>query len=152
VTCIQIAISHDDFFLATFHNAHAQKTPLASPRGTWGKLPQLSPKWLDPESIAKSISNFACRGPRTLLNDFCNIVFFGQLTSVYKMRRRGKFCSLLGYLRMKKLSALGGLRPTRVVRWLDHLGAMCSRAWRALCAVGSRFNSSRGTGKARPPT
>ena len=27
---------------------------------------------------------------------------------------------------------------------------MCSRAWHALCAVGSRFNSSRGPGKARP--
>ena len=40
----------------------------------------------------------------------------------------------------------------RVVRWLEHLGAMCSRAWRALCAVGSRFNSSPGPGKARPPT
>ena len=39
-----------------------------------------------------------------------------------------------------------------VVRWLDHLDAMCSRAWRALCAVGSRFNSSRGLGKVRPPT
>jgi len=42
--------------------------------------------------------------------------------------------------------------PARVVRWLDHLGAMCSRAWRALCAVGSRFSSSRGPCKARPPT
>jgi len=30
--------------------------------------------------------------------------------------------------------------------------AMCSRAWRALCAVGSRFNLSRDPGKARPPT
>jgi len=28
--------------------------------------------------------------------------------------------------------------PARVVQWLDHLGAMCSRVWRALCAVGSR--------------
>jgi len=43
-------------------------------------------------------------------------------------------------------------RPAHVVRWLDHMGAMCSRAWRALCAVGLRFNSSRGPGKARPPT
>ena len=43
-------------------------------------------------------------------------------------------------------------RPARVVRWLDHLGAMCSRAWHALCAVGSRFNSNRGPGKERPPT
>ena len=34
--------------------------------------------------------------------------------------------------------------PARVVRWLDHLGAMYSRAWRAWCAVGSGFNSSRG--------
>jgi len=34
--------------------------------------------------------------------------------------------------------------PARVVQWLDHLGAVCSRAWRALCAVGSRFNLSRG--------
>jgi len=42
--------------------------------------------------------------------------------------------------------------PARVVRWLDHLHAMCSRAWRALCAVGSRFNSSRGPGKVRLPT
>jgi len=42
--------------------------------------------------------------------------------------------------------------PARVVGWLDHLDAMCSRAWRALCAVASRFNSSRGPGKARPPT
>jgi len=25
---------------------------------------------------------------------------------------------------------------SRIVRWLDHLDAMCSRAWRALCAVG----------------
>jgi len=33
--------------------------------------------------------------------------------------------------------------PARVVRWLDHLDAMCRRTWRALCAVGSRFNSSR---------
>jgi len=32
----------------------------------------------------------------------------------------------------------------REVRWLDHLDAMCSRASRALCAVGSRFNSSHG--------
>jgi len=38
--------------------------------------------------------------------------------------------------------------PARVVRWLDHLDAMCSREWCALCAVGSRFNSSRGPGKA----
>jgi len=45
-----------------------------------------------------------------------------------------------------------GRSPARVVRRLDHLDAMCSRAWRALCAVGSRFNSSRGPGKARPPT
>jgi len=45
-----------------------------------------------------------------------------------------------------------GKSPARVVRWLDHLDAMCSRARRALCAVGSRFNSSRGPGKARPPT
>jgi len=43
--------------------------------------------------------------------------------------------------------------PVRVVRWLDHLGAMCSRAWCALCAIGSRFNSNRGPGiKVRPPT
>jgi len=42
--------------------------------------------------------------------------------------------------------------PSRVVLWLDHLDAMCSRAWRALCSAGSRFNSSRGQGKARPPT
>ena len=34
--------------------------------------------------------------------------------------------------------------PARVDQWLDHLGAMCSTAWRAQCAVGSRFNSSRG--------
>jgi len=39
-----------------------------------------------------------------------------------------------------------------VVRWLDHSDAMCIRAWRALCTAGSRFNSSRGLGKARPPT
>jgi len=26
-----------------------------------------------------------------------------------------------------------GYSPARVVRWLNHLGAMCSRAWRALC-------------------
>ena len=38
------------------------------------------------------------------------------------------------------------------VWWLDHLGAMCSRAWCALCAVGSRFKSSHSPGKARPPT
>jgi len=44
------------------------------------------------------------------------------------------------------------ISPARVVPWLDHLGAMCSRAWRAQCAVGSRFNSSRGPGKACPPT
>jgi len=37
----------------------------------------------------------------------------------------------------------------RVVRWLDHSVAMCSRAWRALCSAGSRFNSSSGAGKAR---
>jgi len=43
-------------------------------------------------------------------------------------------------------------RPALVVQWLDHLGAMCSRAWCALCAVGSRFNSSCGQGKAHPPT
>jgi len=42
--------------------------------------------------------------------------------------------------------------PARVVLWLDHLDAMCTRACCALYAVGSRFNSSRGPGKARPPT
>jgi len=36
------------------------------------------------------------------------------------------------------------LCPARVVWWLEHLGAMCSRAWRAQCAIGSRFNSSHG--------
>jgi len=40
----------------------------------------------------------------------------------------------------------------RVVLWLGHADAMCSRARRALCSAGSRFNSSRGLGKARPPT
>jgi len=45
-----------------------------------------------------------------------------------------------------------GLSPARVVRWVDHLVAMCSRAWHALCAVGLRLNSSRGPGMARPPT
>jgi len=44
------------------------------------------------------------------------------------------------------------LSPARVVWRLDHLGAMCSRAWHTQCAVGLRFNSSRGPGKARPPT
>jgi len=39
----------------------------------------------------------------------------------------------------------------RVVQWLDHSDVMCSRAWRALCSAGSRLNSSRGPGKARPP-
>jgi len=34
--------------------------------------------------------------------------------------------------------------PARVVQWLDHLDAMCSRAWRVQCAAGSRFNPSRG--------
>jgi len=47
--------------------------------------------------------------------------------------------------------AVGKMHPARVVRWLNHLDTMCSRAWRALCAVGSRFNSSHGPGKARPP-
>jgi len=42
--------------------------------------------------------------------------------------------------------------PARVVRWLDHSGGMCSRVWHTLRAVGSRFNSSRGPGKARLPT
>jgi len=32
----------------------------------------------------------------------------------------------------------------RVVGWLDHLGAMCNRAWHTQCAIGARFNSSRG--------
>ena len=36
------------------------------------------------------------------------------------------------------------ITPARVVRWLDHLGAMCSRVWHMQCAIGSRFNSSRG--------
>jgi len=40
---------------------------------------------------------------------------------------------------------------TRVVQWLDHLDAMCTRAWRAQCAAGLDINSSRGPGKARPP-
>jgi len=38
-----------------------------------------------------------------------------------------------------------------IVLWLDHSDAMCSRAWRTLCAIGSRFNSSRGPGKAHLP-
>ena len=44
-----------------------------------------------------------------------------------------------------------GRCPAHIVQWLDHFGAMCSRAWHALCAISSRFNSSRGPGKARPP-
>ena len=44
------------------------------------------------------------------------------------------------------------VRPAGVILWLDHLGTMCSRTWPAPCAVGSRFTSSRGPGKARPPT
>jgi len=44
------------------------------------------------------------------------------------------------------------LCSAREVRWLDHLDAMCSRAWHVLCSTGSRFNSSCGQGKARPPT
>ena len=39
----------------------------------------------------------------------------------------------------------------RVVLWLDHSDAMCSKASRALCSAGSRFNSSCGPGKARLP-
>jgi len=42
--------------------------------------------------------------------------------------------------------------PARVVQWLYHLGAMCSRAWRAQYAAVPEFNSSRGPSKARPPT
>jgi len=34
--------------------------------------------------------------------------------------------------------------PARVVQWLDHLGAMCSRAWRTQCAAGPEFNPSHG--------
>jgi len=44
---------------------------------------------------------------------------------------------------------LGAEPCPRVVQWLDDLGAMCSTAWRALCAIGSRFNSSRSPGKER---
>ena len=40
----------------------------------------------------------------------------------------------------------------RVVQWLDHLGAMCSRAWRAQCAAGPEFKSEPRAGKVRPPT
>jgi len=43
-----------------------------------------------------------------------------------------------------------GTCPARLERWLDHFGAMCSWAWRALYAVGLRFNSTRGPGKAHP--
>jgi len=32
--------------------------------------------------------------------------------------------------------------PVRIVQWLDHLGAMCSRAWHAQCAAGPEFSSS----------
>jgi len=35
------------------------------------------------------------------------------------------------------------VQPARVVQWLDHLGAMCSRAWRSQCAIGPEFNPSR---------
>jgi len=35
-------------------------------------------------------------------------------------------------------------QPAHVVQWLDHLGAMCSSAWRAQCAAGPEFNPSRG--------
>jgi len=54
--------------------------------------------------------------------------------------------------RLFLLSILLSGRSARVVRWLDHSDAMCSRAWRALSSAGSEFNSSRGPGKARPPT
>jgi len=29
------------------------------------------------------------------------------------------------------------VRPARVFLWLDHLGAMCSRAWRAVARYGA---------------
>jgi len=35
------------------------------------------------------------------------------------------------------------ISPARVVQWLDHLSAMCSRAWHTQCAAGLEFNSSR---------
>jgi len=46
---------------------------------------------------------------------------------------------------------MGRSESARVVRWLDHSDAMCSRAWCALCSAGSRFNSNRELGKAHPP-
>jgi len=58
----------------------------------------------------------------------------------------------LSFIQLKKQNHKFMFSPVHVVRWLDHLGAMCSKAWRTLCAVGSRFNSSRGLGKARPLT
>jgi len=36
------------------------------------------------------------------------------------------------------------MKPAHVVRWLNHLGAMCSRAWRAQHAAGPEFSPSRG--------
>jgi len=32
--------------------------------------------------------------------------------------------------------------PAHVVQWLDHLGIMCSRAWRAQSATGPELNPS----------
>ena len=46
-------------------------------------------------------------------------------------------CKNLGHLSPE-------VSPACVVRWLDHLGTVCSRAWRAQCAIGSRFSLSRG--------
>jgi len=66
--------------------------------------------------------------------------------------QKGLSFSVLAYRCPRKEAIRQVSGPAHVVRWLDHLGAMCSRAWCALCAVGSRFNSSRGLGKACPPT
>jgi len=57
--------------------------------------------------------------------------------SIIKTLKNAKNCS--NNITTTALSA-------RVVRWLDHSDAMCSRVWHALCSAGSRFNLSRGPG------
>jgi len=49
------------------------------------------------------------------------------------------------YLNLSLVTDNIKLCPARVVHWLDNLGTMCSRAWRAQCAAGSEFNPSRGS-------
>ena len=70
-----------------------------------------------------------------------------------KHQQTGPFCHCWRWCRQLACSLFGKTSlAARVVLWLDHSDAMCSRAWRALCSAGSRFDSSRGLGKAHPPT